>query len=323
MKGVTYLLQRAVLRPYWKKDLHRSFKNHWQLYLLLVVPVTLTLIFNYLPMVGILMSFEDYHPLKGIFGSKWVGFYHFERFFNSPVFFQLLKNTLSISIYNTIVSFIVPLVLALSLFELRSLRLRKTVQLVTYAPFFISTVVLVGMVFQCLNPRYGIVNSILKLCGFDAINFMGEPWMYQSIYVWSGIWQGAGYGAVIYLAALSAVDPQLYESAVIDGANKVQRMWHVDLPGIMPTLVIQMIFLIGSLFSVGYEKIYLLQNSLNIEISEVISTYVYSVGILNTRGVVSQYGFAAAVGLFNSVVNFFLVIFANSMARKFNDTSIW
>lgn len=312
------MVARASSRTTPIMRLKRSFKRHWILYLMLAVPVVYILTFAYAPMVGLLMAFEDYRPTRGILGSKWVGLKHFERFVSMPVFWTLLKNTLAISLYSLAAGFPIPIILALALNEVRSSKLKKTVQMVSYAPYFISTVVMVGILSQFFSTQFGPVNIVRRMLGLDAINFMGEQSMFRSLYVWSGVWQGSGYGAVIYIAAIAGIDPQLHEAALIDGANRFQRLWHVDVPGILPTVVIMLIMNCGSIMSVGYEKIYLMQNSLNSSVSEVISTYVYKIGLKD-----AQYSFSAAVGMFNSVINFILLVLVNGISRRMSETSLW
>lgn len=312
------MVARASSRTTPIMRLKRSFKRHWILYLMLSVPVVYILTFAYAPMVGLLMAFEDYRPTRGILGSKWVGLKHFERFVSMPVFWTLLKNTLAISLYSLAAGFPIPIILALALNEVRSSKLKKTVQMVSYAPYFISTVVMVGILSQFFSTQFGPVNIVRRMLGLDAINFMGEQSMFRSLYVWSGVWQGSGYGAVIYIAAIAGIDPQLHEAALIDGANRFQRLWHVDVPGILPTVVIMLIMNCGSIMSVGYEKIYLMQNSLNSSVSEVISTYVYKIGLKD-----AQYSFSAAVGMFNSVINFILLVLVNGISRRVSETSLW
>ena len=312
------MVARASSRTTPIMRLKRSFKRHWILYLMLAVPVVYILTFAYAPMVGLLMAFEDYRPTRGILGSKWVGLKHFERFVSMPVFWTLLKNTLAISLYSLAAGFPIPIILALALNEVRSSKLKKTVQMVSYAPYFISTVVMVGILSQFFSTQFGPVNIVRRMLGLDAINFMGEQSMFRSLYVWSGVWQGSGYGAVIYIAAIAGIDPQLHEAALIDGANRFQRLWHVDVPGILPTDVIMLIMNCGSIMSVGYEKIYLMQNSLNSSVSEVISTYVYKIGLKD-----AQYSFSAAVGMFNSVINFILLVLVNGISRRVSETSLW
>lgn len=312
------MLNSMVRQSGFRRRLTQSLKKHWILYLLLVVPLVYIIIFAYTPMVGLLMAFEDYRPTRGIFGSKWVGLKHFKRFLTMPIFTTLLKNTIVISLYSLVAGFPLPIILALAINEVRSTKLKKVVQMVSYAPYFISTVVMVGILMQFFSVQFGPVNIVRRMMGMPAINFMGEQSMFRSIYVWSGVWQGSGYGAVIYIAAIAGIDPQLHEAALIDGANRFQRLCHVDIPGILPTVVIMLIMNCGSIMSVGYEKIYLMQNSLNTSVSEVISTYVYKVGLQE-----AQYSFSAAVGMFNSVVNFLLLVLVNGISRHVSETSLW
>jgi putative aldouronate transport system permease protein len=296
----------------------KSFRRHWQLYLLIIPAVLYFLLFKYIPMLNAVIAFKDYNVVKGIWGSPWVGFKHFQLFFGNPVFWVLVKNTFYLSLYALVVGFPIPILLALGLNEIRNGAFKRTVQLVTYAPYFISTVVLVSMIILLLAPRLGIANLILGALGFPAINFLGRPDMFRSIYVWSDVWQNAGYAAVIYLAALAGVDPALYEAAKVDGASRIQKIIYIDLPGIMPTVVIILILSVGSLMAVGFEKTYLLQNPLNLGTSEVIATYVYKIGLLN-----ANFSFATAVGLFNSVINLVLLLLVNTFAKRIASTSLW
>lgn len=296
----------------------KSFKKHWQLYLIVIPPVLFFLIFKYYPMLNAVLAFKDYNVTKGIWGSPWVGFKHFELFFENPVFWTLVKNTLLISFYMLAAGFPIPILLALMLNEVRSAKFKRLVQLVSFAPYFISTVVMVSIIMLFLAPRLGFANLFLNYLGFESINFLGKPGLFPSIYVWSEIWQTAGYSAVIYLAALAAVDPTLYEAAKVDGASRLQKIWNVDLPGILPTITIILILNVGSVMALGFEKIYLLQNKLNLASSEIISTYVYSIGLLN-----ANYSFATAVGLFNSVINLILLVAVNALARRLSNNSIW
>lgn len=296
-----------------------SFRRHWQLYLLILPPVAYFIIFKYIPMFNVVLAFKNFNIIKGIWGSPWAGMKYFELFFENPVFFTLLKNTLYLSLYSLLAGFPIPIILALALNEVKNARFKRTVQLVTYAPYFISTVVMVAIIMLFLSPSTGIINMLLGTIGIDSINFMGDPNLFRSIYVWSDIWQGAGYAAVIYLAALSGVDPSLYEAAKMDGASRLQKIWHVDIPGILPTMIIILILSVGNIMGIGFEKIYLLQNPLNTVTSEVISTYVYKIGLLN-----ANYSFATAVGLFNSVVNLILLVIVNSVAKRVsNSNGLW
>jgi len=269
-------------------------------------------------MYGAQIAFRNFNAVDGITGSPWVGFAHFKRFFASPYFGSLIRNTLVISIYGLIAGFPLPIILALSLNELKNERVKKIAQTITYAPYFISVVVMCGMLISFLNPSTGIFNKLVTAFGGEPIPFLSKPDMFPSIYVWSGVWQSTGWGSVIYFAALSGVDPQLLEAATLDGAGRMQKIWHVNLPALLPTIVIMLIMNCGNLLSVGYEKIYLLQNALNAETSEVISTYVYKTGLVN-----AQYSFSTAVGLFNSAVNLVLLILVNTVSRKISDTSLW
>jgi putative aldouronate transport system permease protein len=296
----------------------KSLIKHWQLYLIVIPPSLFFLIFKYYPMLNAVLAFKDYNVTKGIWGSPWVGFKHFELFFENPLFWTLIKNTLLISGYLLLAGFPIPILLALALNEIRNGKFKRFVQLVSFAPYFISTVVMVSIIMLFLAPRLGFVNVAMNYLGMDAINFLGQPGMFRSIYVWSDIWQTAGYSAVIFLAALAGVDPSLYEAAKVDGASRFQKIRHIDLPGILPTITIIFILNVGSVMSLGFEKIYLLQNPLNKINSEIIATYVYQIGLLN-----ANYSFATAVGLFNSCINLMLLVVVNRVAKRLSNTSIW
>ncbi len=280
--------------------------------------MVLLVTFHYVPMYGASVAFKEYNIIKGIAGSPWIGLKYFDYFFKGPYFWQILKNTILISLYQLLVGFPIPIIFALALNEVRSAFFKKWVQLVTYAPHFISTVIVVSMMSLLLGPQIGIVNNLLADLGLDRINFMGEASYFKSLYVWSGVWQGTGFSAIIYLAALSGIDPTLYEAARIDGASRWKKIIHIDIPGIIPTIIILLILSIGGIMSVGFEKVYLMQNSMNADSSEIIATYVYKVGLLN-----SNVSFATAVGLFNSVVNLILLVSVNAIARKVSQTSLW
>lgn len=300
------------------KQAGKAFRRHWQLYALIAPVLLYFLVFHYWPMYGVQIAFKDFIGTKGIWDSPWVGLKHFERFFDSYFFWRILRNTLGISLYELAAGFPIPIILALMINEVRQRRFQKFIQIITYAPHFLSTVVLVGIIVMFLSPNTGIVNTAIEALGGSKVYFMTKPSWFKSIYVWSGVWQQMGWNSIIYLAALSGIDPQLHEAARVDGASRLQRIWHVNLPGIRPTIVILFILNAGSLMGVGFEKVFLMQNSLNKEASEVISTYVYQSGILG-----SQYSFASAVGLFNSVVNFILLVLVNRVARYVNQTSLW
>jgi putative aldouronate transport system permease protein len=296
----------------------KSFKRHWQLYLIVIPPVMFFLIFKYVPIINAVLAFKDYNVIKGIWGSPWVGFKNFKLFFDNPVSMNLIKNTLLISLYQLAAGFPIPILLALGLNEARSTRFKRMVQMVTYAPYFISTVVMVSIIMLFLSPRLGMVNTLMNAVGIESINFLGITSLFRSVYVWSDIWQTAGYSAVIYLAALAGVDPSLYEAAKVDGASRIQKIISIDIPGLMPAAIIILILSVGNIMAIGFEKIYLLQNPLNLGTSEIISTYVYKIGLLN-----ANYSFATAVGLFNSVINLVLLVLVNAAARKISNNSLW
>ncbi len=285
---------------------------------MLLLPLAYIIVFCYVPMGGILIAFEDYSFRKGILGSDWVGLKYFEQFFSNPDMMKLLKNTLVISFYSLLISFPAPIVLALALHIIGGKRFKKFMQSLTYAPYFISTVVMVGIILQCFHLNIGIVNNLLALVGLDRVDFMGRASYFRHIYVWSGVWQTTGYAAVIYIAALGNVDQSLVEASLIDGANRLQRIKIVELPALKPIITIQLIMAIGSIMGVGFEKVFLMQSPLNLSVSEIISTYVYKRGLKDM-----QYSFATAVGLFNSVVNFILLFLANKISQKFGETSLW
>lgn len=308
--------ERAAAMP--PPSLFRLIRKNWDLYFLLVPVIAYYIIFHYIPMYGVQIAFKDFISSKGITDSPWVGFKHFERFFNSYYFERLIRNTLEIGLYELLVGFPVPILLALLINEVSSKRFRKTVQTVTYAPHFLSTVVLVGMLFIFLDPKTGFLNMFITMFGGDSVSFMTEPGWFKTIYVFSGVWQQMGWSSIIYLAALTGIDPQLHEAAKVDGASRLKRIWHINIPGIMPTIIILLIMNVGSIMAVGFEKVFLMQNELNRESSDVIATYVYRSGIIG-----AQYSFSAAVGLFNSIINFILLVSVNFIARRVGQTSLW
>jgi len=300
------------------QGLRRSFRRHWTLYLLMVVPLIWFAVFKYIPMSNAVLAFKSFNVTKGIWGSPWVGWQNFELFFHNPVFWTLVKNTFLLSVYTVAASFPIAIILALALNEIRTSLFKRTVQLVTYAPYFISTVVVVSMTILVLSPRLGIVNEGLGFFGVPSIDFLGNPDYFRHIYVWSDVWQTTGYSAVIYLAALSGIDPALHESAKIDGASRLQRIRNVDLPGIMPTAVIILVLAVGNIMAIGFEKAFLLQNPLNLSQSEIIATYVYKTGLLN-----ADFSSATAVGLFNSVINLVLLLGVNAVAKRITGNGLW
>lgn len=298
--------------------LRRSLLRHWTLYLLMVVPLIWFVVFKYIPMSNAVLAFKNYNVVAGIWGSQWIGWRNFELFFENPVFWTLLKNTFLLSVYTVAASFPLAIILALALNEVRTGLFKKTVQLVTYAPYFISTVVVVSMTILMLSPRLGIVNEGLGFFGVSAVDFLGTPDYFRHIYVWSDVWQTTGYSAVIYLAALAGIDPALHEAAKVDGAGRLRRIMHVDLPGIMPTAVIILVLAVGNIMAIGFEKAYLLQNPLNLSESEIIATYVYKTGLLN-----ADFSLATAVGLFNSVINLVLLLVVNMVAKRVTGNGLW
>lgn len=301
-----------------RSTLAKSIRMNWQLYAILLVPVVWLIVFQYIPMYGLNLAFRKYNALDGINGGEWVGLHYFRQFFSSPSSGKYIWNTFAISIYTTVLGFLPPLLLAICLNEARGRYFKKTVQMVTYIPYFISTVVLVGMLFQFLDIRTGIVNQILGLFGIPPQNFMGDPSKYRMIYVISGIWQTTGYNCIVYLAALTGISAELQEAAVVDGATRLQRLWHVDLPAISPTIITLVILGVGFTMSVGFEKVYLMQNSMNVGVSEIVSTYVYKIGLQQ-----NNFSLSTAIGLFNSLVNLALMLFVNFLSKKLTDTSIW
>ncbi|GII30169.1 ABC transporter permease [Planotetraspora mira] len=312
---------RNALARYWRRqsaEARRSWRLNWQLYLLVIAPVAYFIIFKYIPISNAVIAFKDYNVIQGIWGSDWVGFKNFELFFSNPVFGTLLKNTFILAFYLVLASFPIPIILAIALNEIRNGLFKRTVQLLTYAPYFISTVVAVSMTILILSPRLGIVNDALGLFGIPAVDFLGDPDYFRHIYVWSDVWQTTGYSAVIYMAALAGIDPALHEAAKIDGASRWQRIRNVDLPGIMPTAVIILVLGVGNMMAIGFEKAFLLQNDLNLAQSEIIATYVYKTGLVN-----ADFSMATAVGLFNSVVNLVLLLFVNFAAKRITGKGLW
>ena len=306
---------KACVRTPWKKKLNKVTRN-WVLYLFLLPTLIYLLIFNYWPMYGVQIAFRNFKPTKGIWGSPWVGMKNFDKFFQSYMFKDLLTNTIVLSVYQIVASFAFPILLALLLNYCVSNKLRKVTQMVTYAPHFISTVVLVGMLNVFLSES-GIINHLLNLLGLRSVPFLSDAGMFRHIYVWSHIWQRTGYNSVIYIAALAGVNPELHEAAIVDGANKLQRILHIDLPAIMPTAIILLIMSTGNMLSLGFEKVYLMQNDLNLGVSEIISTYVYKIGLLN-----AQYSYSTAIGLFNNVINLIVLLTVNKIADKVSGTSL-
>ena len=296
-------------------------RRNYVLYLLSMVPLTVLIVFHYVPMYGLQMAFRDFRITRGLSQAKWVGLKFFRKFFDAPLSRTYIWNTLAINLYQLAV-FPLSLVLALLLNYVPSRRFARTVQMVSYAPHFISTVVMCGMITQFLDARTGLINRLLSLVGVEPKNWMTYAGAFRHVYVWSGVWQGVGYGSVIYIAALSGISPELHEAAIMDGANIPQRMWHVDIPGILPTFCILLIMRCGSVMSVGFEKVLLLQNNLNKSVSETISTFTYNIG-LNSSGGIPQYSYGAAIGMFTSLVNMSLLLIVNGITRRLSGNGLW
>lgn len=295
----------------------RKLLQNYELILFLLPAVVIVFIFNYMPMYGVQMAFQDFTPAK-MWASPWVGFKHFMRFFNSYNSVAIIWNTVLLSLYSMLWSFPIPIILAMMLNQINNAKYKRFVQTVTYLPYFISTVVMVGIVFLFLSPQRGLYGAMMTMMGIkDFPDLTTNPAFFRSVYIASGIWQGTGFASVIYLAALSGVDPELYEAAIMDGAGKFQRTLHIDLPCLLPTITILFILSMGNLMNVGFEKTYLMQNPVNVKVSEVIATYVYKVGLQN-----AQYSFSAAVNLFNTVINILLLLLTNFVSKKMSQTSL-
>src|SRR4051794_30907663 len=300
-----------------KKSRLKRILENYELYLFLLPAIIYFIVFQYVPMYGVLIAFKDFTPSLGILGSPWVGFEHFERFFHSYQFWNLIKNSLGLSIFQLIIGFPMPIIIALLLNQMIHEKYKRFVQTVIYAPHFISIVVLAGMMFVFFSDK-GLINSVVTLFGGKAITFMSEPGWFKPLYIGSGVWQETGWACIVYLAALAGVSPEIHEAATMDGANKWQRILHVDIPAIMPTAIILLILSVGNLMNIGFEKAYLMQTPLNQPAAEIIPTYVYKVGLQQ-----AEYSFGAAVGLFNSVINLILLFIVNKTAKKFSGSGLW
>lgn len=300
-----------------KRGFGAEMKKNWPVYLMAVPGIILLIVFCYLPMAGVIVAFEDYSPALGMLKSPWVGLENFKRFFESPYFIRCIKNTFGISIYSIIVGFPAPIILALLLNELKSKSFKKCVQTVTYIPHFISMVVIAGMIIEFSSTK-GIFNDILALFGVERSNLLMRPELFKSIYVFSDVWQGAGWNAIVYIAALTAIDSSLYEAAVMDGAGRWKQTLHVTIPGILPTIVTLLILRLGSIMTVGYEKIILLANAATLSEAETISSYVYTKGLKDM-----DFSYSTAVGLFNSVINLVLLFVTNKISVKTTDVGLW
>lgn len=303
-----------------RKALKKQILSRWQIYLLLLVPVIYILIFAYVPMAGLVIAFKKYNFRDGIFGSPWVGFYQFEKFFSSNQFSQVVPNTIILALYS-LATFPIPIIFALLLNALPGRKYKKVIQTVTYIPHFISAVVMVGLIFQILNYRTGLYGALYSLItGSTAPDIMAKGSNFRHIYVWSGVWQSTGYNAIIYIAALAGVDQELHEAATIDGASRFQRVWYIDVPSILPTASIMLILQVGNIMNIGFEKVLLMQNSLNMNYSQIISTYVYKVGLASG---VTDFSYSTAISMFNSVINFVLLLLANWGSKRLSGSGIF
>ena len=307
-----------AVTPKKKRSFLQRMKGNWDLLFFCLPGIVLTIIYHYIPIYGVQIAFRNYKMKKGIWGSDWVGLKNFAKFFNSADWFVLVRNTLYLSLYSLAAGFPVAVILALMLNSFRHKKYRKVIQAVTYAPNFISTIVMCGMLILFLSPRVGVVNNVIRALGGETINFMAEVSMWRHIYVWSGVWQGMGWSSVIYFAALAGVSPEYHEAAIVDGATKFQRVLYIDLPFLAPTMTMLLIMNMGSVLSVGFEKAYALQNALNLPVSDIIATYTYRRGIIDR-----DISYSSAVGLMNSLVNSVLLISVNFITGKLSDNALF
>jgi putative aldouronate transport system permease protein len=298
----------------------RRVRNNWQLYLFLLIPLVYIIIFAYVPMVGAQIAFRRYTGRLGIWNSPWVGLFHFIRFFKSYQFFQVVSNTFILSVSTIVISFPVPIIFALTINSLNSQVFKKVSQTIVNLPYFISIVVLVGMLLQIFNANTGLYGTIMKMItGNKPPDLFANPQNFRIMYVLSDVWQGFGWGSIIYLAALSGVSSEMHEAAIIDGATRFQRIIYIDFPSILPTITIMLILRMGSVMTIGFEKVFLMQNGLNLPLSEVISTYVYKIGLTG----ISDFSYSTAIGFFNSVINLIMIGSVNLITRRLGDTSLW
>ena len=288
------------------------------LYFMFLPVLIYYIVFCYSPMYGLIIAFKNFSPYKGMWKSPWVGLDHFKDFINSVYFGRLVRNTITINLYDLLVGFPIPIILALFINEVKNEKFKRSVQTVVYLPHFISTVIICGMLVAFLSPSSGMINNFRQFLGREPVHYLAEPQWFKTIYVWSGIWQHAGWGSIIYLAALSGIDLELYEAATVDGASNWQKLLHITIPGILPTIIIMLILRIGSMFSIGFEKIMLLYNPTTYETADVISTYVYRIGILG-----GNFSYSTAIGLFNSIINFILLITFNKISKQLTEISLW
>ncbi len=321
MSSILAIRQNFKTRTIQKVSLNKNLmtaSRNWELYLFFLPTLLFFIIFHYIPMYGVQLAFKDFMPKLGITGSPWIGLRHFTRFINSYYFKELIVNTLKLSIGSIVFGFPAPIILAIMLNQVKSKKLRRTFQTIVYAPHFISIVVLVGMIFVFLSPRIGMISHLIQFVTGQENVLMADPTMFRPIYIISNIWQNMGWGSIIYLASLSSIDPGLYEAASIDGASRFRKIIHIDIPSLLPTITILLILRMGQIMSVGFEKAYLMQTSPNLASSEIISTYVYKVGLE-----MGEFSFSTAVGLFNTVINFILLLTVNKIAKKTSEVSLW
>ena len=306
-KGPTLVKKNPVLKVL----------RHWQLYLLVLLPMIAVIIFHYVPLYGVQIAFRDYSPKKGFFGSKWVGIKHFKRFFTYPLFWQIMWNTLKLNLIG-LITFPLPIALAIMFNDIKNGIFKRTTQMLTYAPHFVSTVVLCSMVLLFLNRETGVINVFIRMLGGEGDDWMAKPELFAPIYVLSGLWQNLGWDTVIYLAALASLPLELIDASKVDGANRLQVVRNIYIPHLMPTVVTLFLLHMGSMFGTSFEKVFLLQNPLNLGVSTTLNTYVYEVGILG-----SQFSYSTAVGLYSSVISIIIVVIFNAISRKVNETSLW
>ena len=309
---------KTAVPPLHHRNLKKNIKRNIWLYIFLIIPVAYYIIFCYVPMYGIIIAFKDFKISLGYGGSKWVGFYQFERLFRSTAFYRILRNTLLLNVYTLVFGFPAPIILAIILNEIRNVTFKRVSQSILYLPHFISWVVLAGIFIQMLSPSTGIINIILKAIGIKPVYFLIDPFWWPAWYVISGIWEGVGWGSIIFLAAISNIDPELYEAARIDGAGKFAQIWNITLPCIRPTVAIMLILRMGGMMSIGFDHIYNLMNSAVFDVADVISTYVYRIGIQQ-----AQYSYTTAVGLFQSVVALIMIIGANKVVKALGESGLW
>ncbi len=314
------IIMRDLRKNTWSQSWYKSLTKYWQLYLLLIPVIVYYVLFKYKPMLGIQIAFRDYKLRKGIWNSPWVGMKHFERFFSSYWCWPIIRNTLYLGVLSLVFCFPFPIAMALIFNELRSQKVKKTMQTITYAPHFISTVVVIGMLVAMCSPSTGVINKLLLRAGIlkEPAYFMGSSKYFRLMYIISAIWKDGGWNAIIFISALAAIDPSLYEASTVDGASRFQQLFYITLPSILPTIVIMLILESGKVLNIGYEKAYAMQNDLNLAVSEVISTYSYKLGLESL-----QYDYATAIGLFNSVISFVLLIAVNTISKKVTETSLF